>query len=308
MNPNWNELQSLHVTSQNNDKRTQVRPDPRMAGWSMFWGWLLCLGGFVHAQDLTDPMPVTSQRFMAWSLNETEAKVQGNRVELSWANQPPINGLRLPRLAATIRSIGWVGMEVPTVSLSPEPNEWILKWDGEVPGAAKLVVVFDQPPRPMDSARRCMASADGTFWLPAHEARTVGKNLRFEPQPYKNTIGYWTNAADHAYWDVAVESPGRYAVAILVGCGEGQGGSEAYVSFANVESGGGAAAESANALPQSLTFTVAETGHFQNFRWVTLGFWEAPSAGNYRVQVGARRLAKAALMDVRAVHLVRQAR
>src|SRR5689334_21625962 len=43
-----------------------------------------------------------------------------------------------------------------------------------------------------------------TILLHSRDAAVHGKTLRYEPQPQKNTLGYWTDAADWASWDFTV--------------------------------------------------------------------------------------------------------
>ena len=125
--------------------------------------------------------------------------------------------------------------------------------------------------------------------LHARDAVVHGEKLRYEPEPHKNTLGYWTNPADWAEWPVEIARPGTFEVHVLQGCGEGQGGSEVRVSL------GG----------QSLTFTVQDTGHFQNFVWRHIGTLAIPKRGSYQLQVRPLTLASRAVMDLREVRLVR---
>src|SRR5687768_17102478 len=46
--------------------------------------------------------------------------------------------------------------------------------------------------------------ADGTIALLATNATVHGKNIRYEPLPHKNTIGFWTRAEDWVSWDFKV--------------------------------------------------------------------------------------------------------
>lgn len=129
---------------------------------------------------------------------------------------------------------------------------------------------------------------DGGFTLHARDAVVHGETLRYEPQPHKNTLGYWTNPADWAEWPLRVTRPGTFEVHILQGCGQGQGGSEVRVSLAG----------------DSLTFTVNDTGHFQNFKWRSVGEMVVQKPGRYSLDVRPVKLANQAVMDLREVRLV----
>ena len=91
-----------------------------------------------------------------------------------------------------------------------------------------------------------------------------------------------------------VETPGRFNVGILQGCGKGQGGSDAVINIQN----------STDQSSTKLDFKVEETGHFQNFKWRTIGEIEL-SQGQQTLEIRPVKIANKALMDVRAIHLVR---
>jgi len=128
---------------------------------------------------------------------------------------------------------------------------------------------------------------DGTITLPAKFAAVHGTQLRYEPLPHKNTLGFWVDANDHASWDLTVATPGRFEVEVLQGCGKGQGGSSVEVSIAE----------------QTLPMTVEDTGHFQNFVPRTIGTVELTKPGRYTLTIKTKTKAKAAVMDVRQVAL-----
>lgn len=124
--------------------------------------------------------------------------------------------------------------------------------------------------------------------LPAHYSETFGELLRFEPQPHKNTVGYWANAEDYCQWNFFNEKPGKFTVKIFQGCGTGQGGSSVDVLIGK----------------EKINFTVEDTGHFQNFKWRELGTVEIP-AGIQLLQLKVVNKAKNAVMDVRKMELIR---
>jgi hypothetical protein len=130
-------------------------------------------------------------------------------------------------------------------------------------------------------------AADGTVSLPARTAEVHGLQLRYEPLPHKNTLGYWVRVEDWASWELTVTKGGAFAVEVLQGCGKGQGGSEVEVTV------GG----------KTLTFTVEDTGHFQNFKSRTIGEVRLARPGRYTLTVRPKKKAKAAVMDLRSVIL-----
>ncbi len=126
--------------------------------------------------------------------------------------------------------------------------------------------------------------ATGDIRLQAKDAKVHGTNARYEPQTYKNTIGYWSKAEDWVSWDFAVATAGRYEVEVLQGCKDG--GSEVAI-----EIGG-----------KTLNFTVTGTGHFQQFIQKTIGTVEL-SAGPQTLALKPQKKQGAAVMDLRRVVL-----
>ena len=128
---------------------------------------------------------------------------------------------------------------------------------------------------------------DGTILLAARKADVHGTQLRYEPLPHKDTLGFWVNASDWASWEFTVTKPGTFTVEVLQGCGKGQGGSEVEAAIGE----------------QTLRFTVEDTGHFQNFKAREIGMVKIDKAGRYTLTLRAKKKAVAAVMDVRSVTL-----
>jgi hypothetical protein len=128
---------------------------------------------------------------------------------------------------------------------------------------------------------------DGTIVLPARTANVHGKQLRFEPLPHKNTLGFWIDAADWASWDFTVTHPGKFRVTVLQGCGKDQGGSEVEIAVGD----------------QRLTFVVEDTGHFQNFKRRDIGSIPIYRARTFSLEVRAKKKAAEAVMDIREIRL-----
>lgn len=131
-------------------------------------------------------------------------------------------------------------------------------------------------------------SKNGVIQLPARTADVTGIQLRYEPQPHKNTLGFWVNETDTAHWDFQVNTPGRFEVIGLIGCGPGQGGSE--VGFILDDQ-------------KPLVLTVPDTGGFQAFQPMKIGEVEIQNPGRHRLLIKPLKKAKSAVMDVRQVTL-----
>ncbi|MGL4422324.1 MAG: sulfatase-like hydrolase/transferase, partial [Gemmataceae bacterium] len=144
-----------------------------------------------------------------------------------------------------------------------------------------------QMPTKNSNYRGVTADKNGDLILPARLAIVTGTQLRFEPMPHKNCLGYWTDAKDTASWDFSIEKPGTFNVIVKQGCGSGQGGSRAKLTIGT----------------EQREWTVEETGGFQNFRPVSLGKINLKTAGLQTLRVEAISKAKAAVMDIRSIEL-----
>ncbi len=120
----------------------------------------------------------------------------------------------LPRVCASIRSMGWKGHADAPLKFVPEPKQWVFSWKKN--HGSVIEVVFDSAPLLLRDLAVAAPAGDGSVMLHAHQARTFGEKLRFEPQPHKNTVGYWSVASDYATWKLNIEQPGTFTVAVLL--------------------------------------------------------------------------------------------
>lgn len=129
-------------------------------------------------------------------------------------------------------------------------------------------------------------AGDGTVALLAKDATTWSENMRYEPKPEKNCLGYWTDPKDFAEWEFTVEKPGKFAVTVHQGCGGG-GGSDVALSLEG----------------QELKFKVQDTGGFQKWTAVSVGELKIDKPGTYRLSVKPQNKNGNAVMDVQKVVL-----
>ncbi len=116
-----------------------------------------------------------------------------------------------------------------------------------------------------------------------------GPKLRYESSAEKNTLGYWTEVTDSAYWIFQVTHSGKYEVQVNQGCGSGHGGSVVEVTVGT----------------QNLSWVVEDTGHFQNFKWKTIGNLELSGDDTHQLIVKPQSKAAGAVVDVRQIRLVK---
>lgn len=130
-------------------------------------------------------------------------------------------------------------------------------------------------------------NADGSVTLAASTAAIHGSNLRYEPMPFKNTLGWWSRAEDWPEWTLNISKPGWFEIEILQGCGRDSGGSEVAIETSG----------------STVPLLVEETGHFQNFVPRRVGRVQLAS-GVQSLALKPRRKQGGAIMDVRQIRLL----
>ena len=122
--------------------------------------------------------------------------------------------------------------------------------------------------------------SDGTVNLLAKDATTWSENMRYEPKPEKNCLGFWSDPLDFAEWEIKVDKPGRYQV--IVHQGSKSGGSDVAVTFCG----------------QELKFKVQDTGDFHKHAPVTVGEVKIDKPGVYHLAVKPEKKNGGAIMDI----------
>lgn len=259
---------------------------------------IMCAAAALSVRAIADDLPQDAQRAESFSSSGVVVFERGTTLWLQLkAEAIAERRAILPRLCAPIRSWRWRNDSDAELKFVPEPTNWVFSWKQPVAEGSVIEVEFDSVPKLPQDCPAATSVGDGSVLLHASQAATFGEKLRYEPQWFKNTVGYWTVPTDYAAWDLQIDQPGQFTVAILQGCGTGQGGSDAALTL---RQGDGVTAE--------LPFQTVDTGHFQNFRWLHLGTITVEDSGTYQLRIIPVRIAKAALCDIRMVHLVRQAR
>jgi hypothetical protein len=213
---------------------------------------------------------------------------KANAAHLCVDSWPADGKLGMGRLNNPIGAVYLQGDESKApLKFDPGVSEWIVtrapKKEGNV-----VVVETVGAPRVAGEPVVSEAAEEGSISLPAHNAVTHGKMLRYEPQPHKNTVGYWVEESDWCEWRFKVARPGAYKVVLQQGCGKGQGGSTVKVTVAG----------------QALEYTVEDTGGFQAFVERPAGTVRVEQAGVFTLEIRPVKKAKAAVMDVRQVRLL----
>lgn len=160
------------------------------------------------------------------------------------------------------------------------------RWRGEL-GVPPLL--------PNPAFAPCAQRPTGEIVMPARAADVRGVQLRYEPLPHKNTLGYWVRQEDWARFEFTVTRAGSFAVEALVGCGKGCGGSTVHFEFF---------APGAQGAVRTLELVVPETGGFQSFVPQKLGAVTLETTGRHELRVRAMTKPGPAVMDLREVRLV----
>jgi hypothetical protein len=254
------------------------------------------IDGFL-AEHLGDPTPGQLLPWTGTWLRQQGVEVYrgDDRIELVVGGAVTGRVLKLPRLNNPVKTVEITNPEVRSngqrkLQIAPKPTHWEIRLP-QLSLASAPRIRITTVGRPW-SARlpRVVAAAtasSGTILLGAHDANLVGQNLRYEPQPHKNTVGYWSRVEDWCWWSVYVERPGLYEVGVLQGCGKGHGGSVVEVRIAG----------------QKLAFTVEDTGGFQAFRQRSIGRVTIARAGLYRFEIRPVSKKTIAVMDIRQAQL-----
>lgn len=170
-------------------------------------------------------------------------------------------------------------------NLAAEQPEVVAKLAAQLDAWRKQVGASMPTPNP--DYRPSPPAANGSITLLARHARIHGTQLRFEPLPHKLTLGYWMRPEDYASWELTATRPGTFHVEVLQGCGKGHGGSVVEVRLAG----------------QTLSFTVEDTGGFQNFKPRVIGTVKLDRIGRHTLEIRPRNKTGVAVMDVRQVVL-----
>ncbi|MCP4174660.1 MAG: sulfatase-like hydrolase/transferase, partial [Fuerstiella sp.] len=238
----------------------------------------------------TGQLPDGAKEFSELQLETGTAYQLSTSVIIVLDDVPDGKQLIIPRMANVVERIRWIGGEAAaTMTLKPEIDHWVVRLTTPPAGDRKLLVLeLDSAPTAFSRKVVAAENKHGVISLPAKFATVHGEKLRFEPQPHKNTVGYWAVEKDFAEWHCNIARAGRYDVEILQGCGTGHGGSDVELRVAD----------------QRMSFAVQETGHFQNFRWRHLGQVELKAADDVLLQLIPQRKVAGAVMDCREIRLV----
>jgi hypothetical protein len=227
------------------------------------------------------------------------ATQKGNKLYLHVRQLTDDHTLQIPRLHNSVLRVSTLGGPQPTgrmSNLTPGVNEWVIELPKETVADDLPVVVLDldSPPRVAVDEVPVVQQQSDTIVLHSRDGMPHGKMLRFEPQPHKNTIGYWIHESDWVEWKLHPSETKEFQVVLRYGCGANQGGSEISLSFSQDGS------DERTVIP----YTVEATGGFQDWRDVTVGNVKLTKDRVVGLTVKPIHKAKAAVMDIQQITLI----
>ena len=228
---------------------------------------------------------LTSPEWFPWG----NVVIKGESIELHVQSVPVDHVIALKRFHTPYKRI-YLQSDASKKQLDfrPEVDEWFITIPPTADESPVVVIETVGAPRRHIKPFAIRQSHEGAYLLPAHYAVVHGEMLRYEPQPHKNTVGYWTVETDWCEWKLDIAKPGEYSVHILQGCGKGHGGSEVEVTVGK----------------SRVAFRVEDTGHFQKFKDREIGTLDITSPGKQMLQIRPIQKASVAVMDVRRIRLV----
>ena len=256
-------------------------------------GLLCCPTVLGQSNEIPPGLPEGVKPLQKWKSEEIGAWFKGNQVFLTLPRVSKDAVLRIPRFVGLVKEVRWLSGTDEKLALQPEPMNWSIRLTS-IPKELKkgqpatVVVELDGTPVVFDEKAVKKPDDKGMIQLQAREAIVVGENIRYEPQPHKNTVGYWSNEKDYMEWKFVVPKAGEYEIDILQGCGKGHGNSRIVIET----------------QMQKLEASVQDTGHFQNFIWRNLGTVTLKASENETISIKCTKKVAGAVMDVRAVRIV----
>jgi hypothetical protein len=272
---------------------------------------IVCLCSFQNSDAKEKPVTKFPAE-VSWGRMEATAVL----LKLTVTKLPENRTISIPRLNNRMKMLRLSGRNpgASRLTFKPQITTWEITFQKDSPTGATPIVFFHalEKIELATNPHIVKQSKDGSVTLPAHHVITHGKLLRYEPQPHKNTMGYWANADDWAEWHVGISQPTEFEVEVLQGCGKGQGGSTVEIEIAGSKveflqgcgKGQGGSTVEIEVAGSKVQFTIEDTGHFQNFKPRKIGTVRVAKSGEFQLKIRAIKKAKNAVCDIRQIRLL----
>jgi len=141
--------------------------------------------------------------------------------------------------------------------------------------------------QPAPATRPLGQSIDGSINLAAENATTYSREMHYQPEEAKQSLGDWRLTEDWAEWKFDVTTPGVFDLEVHYGCAPGHEGSEIAV-LVNGE---------------VKNFTTKETGGFQSWQSLSLGKVDLDTEGVHRIALIPEKQASGEMLELRRIEL-----
>ncbi|HLX63495.1 MAG TPA: hypothetical protein VKX17_19655 [Planctomycetota bacterium] len=232
---------------------------------------------------------------IAWTPAAPAAQVNGEYNATRWGMYDAYVLLEAPTAGTVTATIGGkeltalCSVAVPTLTLGrvyiEKSGKLALSMKGEPLDAAKPLLIKTLTLTPAPEGKPIAQDGDLSITLHARDATVHGVNMRFEPKPEKNTLGWWSNAKDWASWEFELKKPGKFIVFAMHGS---NGGSEIEIAVGE----------------QKLNWTTKNTGSYHTFTFLEVGTLNLDTPGPVALTLKPTKKSGGGIMDLREVILL----
>ena len=154
---------------------------------------------------------------LPWGRCTTKTGKDGTTLFLHVFDWPADGKLVVPGLMNTPKK-AWLLADGKEKSLAVTANVdgLTITLPSTAPDPISSTVVLTIQGAPKVEQITAVQQADGSVVLAASEATLRGKTIRYEEGAEHNNLGFWTDPADFATWDVKILKPGKFEVSVDV--------------------------------------------------------------------------------------------
>jgi alpha-L-fucosidase len=255
-------------------------PEPAQRALRGLGAWMRTNGEAIHG---TQASPFAR---LPWG----RATRKGSTLYLMVFDWPADGRLRVP-VKGKLKSLLALGQKVASLGTREDELglELLLPKDAPDAACSVLKLTFDGTFEALPFA--VTPAADGTLTLLPHDATLAGPSLKVEQvgaiEDVRYNLGYWLDASAFASWPIAGQREGTYRVVAELACKDESAGAKCTLACGDAR----------------LTFDVAGTGGWQQYRQVELGTLTLPAG---RAELTLRALSKPgeAVLNLRSLTLL----
>jgi alpha-L-fucosidase len=220
------------------------------------------------------------------------ATVRGNTLYLNVFTWPE-SGLKLSGLQTPVRGAKALATgQKLTVQKEADGTLTISKPESLDMVSTVVVLNLSGPPVVKEPEISIEPGSDGSYKLTASDAVLEGDTIKTEGAGDNTNIGFWTNAADSAKWNISVPAAqtGAYHADILFSCEQGNEGSEFKLQIDGVDSG--------------VTGKVTSTENWTTYQTMKLDGVLTLSSGKHILRILPLNKTGGGVMNLRSITLI----